>query len=142
MVPRTDRFDARSTQRVREALAYAVDFEKSGLVLYGQGHPACTFIVRDESHWRALIRSDAYQLALAFVRSEFDVEGDLVEAIKTYYSLFVKRSRPALKTIAAYLWYQIRCSLSCGSSVRDIQFHYDRSNEFYREFSASLRETR
>lgn len=105
MVLPTDGFDAHTPQPFREVPPYAVEFEKGGLAFYAEGHPACTFVVKDEHDWRSLMRSDAYQLALAFIKSKFDIEGDLVAAIKVYRSLFVKRSKPALKTIAAYLWH-------------------------------------
>lgn len=124
----------RSLHSGREPFSYAIEFENGGLVFHGNGHPACTFSVRDERQWRRLARSDAYQAALAFIHGKFEIEGDLVEAIKIYRSLFAARSRPALRTIAAYLWHRLRSTLNGGSSASDIRFHYDRSNEFYHTF--------
>ncbi|HEY7307320.1 MAG TPA: cyclopropane-fatty-acyl-phospholipid synthase family protein [Bryobacteraceae bacterium] len=114
--------------------SYAIEFEKGGLVLHGEEHPACTFIVKDEPEWHRLLCSDAYELALAFIHAKFEVEGDLVEAVKIYRSLSATRSRLAPRTIAAYLWHQLRSRVNRGSSATDIRFHYDRSNEFYGTF--------
>jgi cyclopropane-fatty-acyl-phospholipid synthase len=135
MVLLNDRFVCKAKQPMSEDLPYAVEFERGGLAaFYTEGHPACTFTARDENEWRALMRNDAYQLALAFIQSKFEIEGDLVAGVKIYRSLFARRSKPALTTIAAYLCYRLRCAFYHGSSGRDVQFHYDRSDEFYRIF--------
>jgi cyclopropane-fatty-acyl-phospholipid synthase len=134
MVLLTRRFHDRTGSAAGETLPYAVEFEKGGLVLYGKGHPACTFIVRDEFEWNKLRAGDVYQAALAFIHSKFEIEGDLIAAIKIHQSQFANRLRPSLKTIAAFLWYRLDYSFRRGSSARQVQFHYDRSNEFYRAF--------
>lgn len=134
MITETSGVSAQIDPSLAKISAYAVDFEKRGLILYGEGHPACTFVVRDEAQWHSLVKTDGYQLALAFINSKFDVEGDLVEAIKIYRSRFAGRSRPALRTIAAFLLNRLRYKFRYGSSARDIQFHYDRSNDFYSNF--------
>lgn len=75
-----------------------------------------------------------YQIAQAFITSKFDVEGDLVEAIKIYRSALSRRSTFSLKTVAIYLWHLLNSIFGGGSSAQDVKFHYDRSNEFYRAF--------
>jgi cyclopropane-fatty-acyl-phospholipid synthase len=114
--------------------SYALEFQSGGPAFRSEGNPKCKFVASNVSQWRALIARDAYQVALAFVKSEFEVEGDLVEAIKVYRSRFANHSTLTLKTIAAYLRSRLFHKHTEGSSARDIQFHYDRSNDFYRNF--------
>lgn len=121
-------------QSAPSAPAYALEYQKSGTSFHGQATPHCTFLVQDEEQWRRLMGSDAYQVAKAFVRSEFDVAGDLVEAVKVCRARFAQHSRPTFNTVAEYLWHGLRRRFKAGSSARDIQFHYDRSNEFYSAF--------
>jgi cyclopropane-fatty-acyl-phospholipid synthase len=90
--------------------------------------------VTDEHHWRRLTRSDPYQLAVAFIRSEFEVGGDLASAIRIFRKHFFPHVRPGLKTLQAFLKQRLRRDHRTGSTADDIQFHYDRSNEFYRCF--------
>lgn len=116
------------------APAYALEFKTNGLSFHSEDTPHCTFLVQDEEHWRRLMASDAYQVAKAFVRSEFDVTGDVVEAIKVCRARFAQQPRPTFNTVAEYLWHGIRRRFKRGSSARDIKFHYDRSNEFYSAF--------
>ncbi|MGA8596425.1 MAG: cyclopropane-fatty-acyl-phospholipid synthase family protein [Bryobacteraceae bacterium] len=83
-----------------------------------------------------LLRMDAYSAACGFVQGEFSIEGDIIAAMKFY----VARSHPRFWT----WWYSIRAALthargrfgrpSRKNAARYIQFHYDRSNEFYRQF--------
>lgn len=113
---------------------YAISFENEPGINRQDGDPACTFVVRDEQHWQKLIHSDAYQLARAFIHSDFEVEGDVVAAIKLFRTDFCSKSMPAWTSMVAMLGQELRRHLRPGSSERDIQFHYDRSNEFYRCF--------
>ena len=113
---------------------YAIRYQKNGVLFDSEETPHCTFLVQDEGHWHRLMESDAYQAARAFVRSEFDVAGDLVEAVKVCRARFARQSRPTLHTVAEYFWHNVRRRISGATSARDIQFHYDRSNEFYSAF--------
>ncbi len=114
--------------------AYALEYRKNGLSFQGATTPHCTFLVQDEKHWKRLMAGDAYQMAKAFVRSEFDVTGDLVEAVKVCRARFAQQSMPTFQTVAEFLWHNTKRALSMRSAARDIQFHYDRSNEFYSSF--------
>jgi cyclopropane-fatty-acyl-phospholipid synthase len=100
----------------------------------GRGMPAFLVRVPHEAYWRRLWRLDPYRAGLAFIRGEFDIEGDLVAAI----ALWLERAR-ALG--AAYVWHSLRPYLrvehwrqSRRTARRNITFHYDRSDAFYRSF--------
>lgn len=134
MMPATQASFTLREQPLTGAPAYALEYQKEGLSFHSEETPHCTFMVEDEEHWRRLMTSDAYQVAKAFVRSEFDVAGDLAEAVKVCRARFAHQSRPTFHTVAEYLWHGIRRRFRAGSSARDIQFHYDRSNEFYSTF--------
>jgi cyclopropane-fatty-acyl-phospholipid synthase len=126
--------DSNTRRSVSEAPSGTFEWESGGPAFYPESGPKCKFVVSNDSKWRALVARDVYQVGIAFVKSEFDVEGDLVEAIKIYRSRYASHSMPSLKTIAAYLRKRLFRKHSHGSSARDIQFHYDRSNDFYHTF--------
>ena len=101
----------------------------------GDGPPAFTFRVPSESALERLLATDAYSAAMAFVRGEFDVEGDLAAAIRfkgwqprsslrNRLVAVIARSATALESV-----FQ-----SKAQTARRIRFHYDRSNDFYRLF--------
>lgn len=78
---------------------------------------------------------DEYSAAKAFVKGKLTVQGDLCAAIR-YFSRY---DRHFLRN----LWFSLAARLQqfAGSwlnnrsiTARDIRFHYDRSNQFYREF--------
>jgi cyclopropane-fatty-acyl-phospholipid synthase len=79
-------------------------------------------------------RMDTYSLALAYIRGEISVTGDLFSAIRFF------RNRPGTPlrslVIRAAAWLG-RSGIGARlanrtAAVRDIQSHYDRSNDFYR----------
>jgi cyclopropane-fatty-acyl-phospholipid synthase len=113
---------------------YAVEFQNGSGKVVSEEQPACTFLVKDEGQWRQLTKSDPYQLAMAFIRSEFEVEGDLASAIRLFRKRFFPYARTGLKTLQAYLKQRMMGDYRTGSTAEDIRFHYDRSNEFYRCF--------
>jgi len=84
-----------------------------------------------EQFWRM----DTYSAAMAFVRGEFDVEGDLIAAIAArcaaprnwrdgVYAALARLSPARLES-----WFQTR-----ARAAENIRYHYDCSNEFYEQF--------
>lgn len=79
---------------------------------------------------------DAYSAAVAFVQGRFDVHGSTLEAIR-YFS---RQPHSALRQIffsSLARLEHIRISSLLGHrrpAARNIQFHYDRSNDFYSLF--------
>jgi cyclopropane-fatty-acyl-phospholipid synthase len=94
-----------------------------------------TFVIRvpDKAAWDRLMEGGTYQAARAFVDGEFDIEGDLVAALRWWYA------RPAglgssfavqtIRHLHLESFLQSR-----ARARRNIEFHYDRSNEFYAQF--------
>ena len=80
------------------------------------------------------LRMDAYAAARAFVSGQVDVQGDIVAAVR----FFNKGQHSAIQS----LWHSVAARLGHAGlslneraqALRDIQFHYDRSNEFYAQF--------
>jgi cyclopropane-fatty-acyl-phospholipid synthase len=80
--------------------------------------------------------ADPFSAALSFVRGEFDVEGDLVDAVRFQLT----RASTSLRARAMNLigrmapWRLAQLWQSRSRAVSEIRFHYDRSNDFYRTF--------
>ncbi len=101
----------------------------------GDGPPAFTFRLPSESALERILATDVYSAARAFVRGEFDVEGDIASAIRfkgwqprsslrNGLVAVIARSATALESV-----FQ-----SKAQTAHHIRFHYDRSNDFYRLF--------
>ena len=121
------------TPRLAES-AYVVRTADRGDLAVGDGPPAFVIRVPNEAFWRRLWRLDAYRAGMAFVRGEFDIEGDLVAGIDAWSREPRARSLPSLAlSLAPRLrlehWFQSR-----DQARQNIEFHYDRSDEFYRTF--------
>ncbi len=70
---------------------------------------------------------DPYAAAMAFVREELEIEGDIFAAIR----FFVDRKQLSISSI----WHSLAARFGHKSDPRaDIEFHYDRSNDFYAQF--------
>ena len=101
----------------------------------GDGPPRFTFRIPTQDALERLLATDAYSAATAFIRGEFDVDGDLAAAIRVKgwqprsglrRHLFAVLARSAAMLDSA--------SHSKARARRRIRFHYDRSNEFYSLF--------
>ncbi|MFZ0637381.1 MAG: cyclopropane-fatty-acyl-phospholipid synthase family protein [Candidatus Acidiferrales bacterium] len=116
--------------------SYAVEYADGSFDRHGPGAPHFKILAATPSYLERLLALDAYSLATEFVRGGFSVEGDLVAAVRFY------RARPhsriqsgILAAIAKFgigrleTWFQTK-----GRAARNIRFHYDQSNDFYRQF--------
>lgn len=118
----------------REA-SYVVQTADRREIAVGGGGPAAFVIhVPSEEYWHRLWRLDAYRAGMAFVNGEFDVEGDLVAAIDAWSRQPRSLSLPSLvlsllPRLRLERWVQSR-----ATARKNIEFHYDRSNDFYRTF--------
>lgn len=77
-----------------------------------------------------------YQVAMDFIRGQFSIEGDFLAAVHRY----AKQAPPGIKTWLHGLLVHLNQAPpiawlhSRHATANDIRFHYDRSNEFYRQF--------
>jgi cyclopropane-fatty-acyl-phospholipid synthase len=100
-----------------------------------QGH-AFEIVARGEDAERWISRGDAYSAGLAYVQGLIDVQGDLIEAVRYQLTRTGATWRRQLVD-AVCRWTPWRLSQRWASretTARNIRFHYDRSNEFYRQF--------
>ena len=115
--------------------SWAVRFANGAERHNGDTPPAFTLCVADQPALDRLRATDAYSAAMAYVRGEFDVDGDLYAAIRWKGPSAKSLLRGGLVDAVA------RCATAMQSAfqtraqtARHIRFHYDRSNEFYRLF--------
>lgn len=126
----TDGEAARTTPRVRIV-------DRLGQVLYGDaGDANTTFGVDDTRQYQWLLKASLYSAAMAYIRGEFDIAGDLAGAIRFKKRITRTRTRDRLTSVLArvatirpHLWTEGR-----SKTAQHIRFHYDRSNDFYRSF--------
>lgn len=95
-----------------------------------------SIVAADDGDARGFLRMDAYSAALAFVEGRFAVHGDIFSAIRFFSDHSQSRLRHLLFSITARLENLKMHSFSGGrkQAAEKIQFHYDRSNEFYKLF--------
>ena len=108
------------------------NYGRSSVGLCDDGPPAFKITAPDKNRMKRFLHDDAYSAALAFIRGEVDVEGDLVAAIRWKAAQPHSGVKEWLWTAAAKaarLWYSGK-----SRAATNIQFHYDQSNSFYETF--------
>jgi hypothetical protein len=92
--------------------------------------------VKDARQYEWLLRSDLYSTALAFIRGNFDIHGDIIAAIRFKSEMTRHGLRDFFASIAARVaprriesWFQTPLR-----AARNIRLHYDRSNDLYQSF--------
>jgi hypothetical protein len=115
--------------------AWSVIFRDGSERRSGDGIPCFTFCVSTSKAFQYLLATDVYSAATAFVRGKFDVKGDLEAAIR------FKGWQPQSGLRKHLLGTIARCAAALQGefqtrtqAARNIRFHYDHSNEFYRLF--------
>jgi cyclopropane-fatty-acyl-phospholipid synthase len=120
---------ARSTD-----LPFTVSTAAGDQETFGDGPPRFHVRIPDWAAWTRLTSLDAYHAGLAFIHGEFDIEGDLVGAIRTWQQIHTAPSLAGSVTSVLPKFRVERFLQSKRRAQRNIQFHYDRSNAFYRAF--------
>jgi len=122
--------------KIQSAVAYEVVYRDGRSLYRVAGHPAFTFQLKDPRQYEWLLRSDLYSAALAFIRGDLDIHGDIIAAVRFKTEMTRRGLRDLFASIAARLaprriesWFQ-----TSMRAARNVRFHYDRSNEFYRSF--------
>jgi cyclopropane-fatty-acyl-phospholipid synthase len=101
----------------------------------GNGAPRFTFCVPNSEALQHVLTTDVYSAAIDFIRGKFDVKGDLEAAIRFRGWLPHSALRRHLLSAVAHCATTLQGALRTGAKdARDIRFHYDRSNDFYRLF--------
>ncbi len=97
---------------------------------------AFEFLCQSPTEREWLLHTDPYSAALAFVRGDFSVAGDLVEAVRQQLRSGSHSVRTRLLNFAGRFapWRLVHRWERRNHTRHDIQFHYDRSNAFYRQF--------
>jgi len=120
----------------QEIPPHVVEYADGSFDFFGNGEPLFKILAATRSHLDLLLGLDAYSLALQFVRGEFSVEGDLVAAVRFYHTQPHSRLRTGFLAALAMFgigrlesWFQTK-----SQAAQNIRFHYDQSNDFYRQF--------
>jgi cyclopropane-fatty-acyl-phospholipid synthase len=126
----------RPRSEIETGVSYEVIYRDGQSFLQGSGRPAFSFLLADTQQYQWLLRSDLYSAALGFIRGDFDIHGDIIAAIRFKGEVTRRSVRDLLASIGARLspgriesWFQTSLR-----AARNIRFHYDRSNDFYRSF--------
>jgi cyclopropane-fatty-acyl-phospholipid synthase len=119
-----------------DPLSYEVIYADGRSLVHGNARPAFTFALRDPGQFQWLQHADLYSAAMAFIQGKFDIYGDIIAAIEFKRQTTRLGIRDLLSTLGARFapqrveaWFQSR-----RRAARNIRFHYDRSNDFYRTF--------
>ncbi|HVZ22581.1 MAG TPA: cyclopropane-fatty-acyl-phospholipid synthase family protein [Vicinamibacterales bacterium] len=89
--------------------------------------------VRAREWWERVNRAGAYAVAAAFVNGDFEIDGDLLAAIRWWQDGRVDRPADRIMRLLGPLWIESWLQ-SPTRARRNIRFHYDRSNRFYQQF--------
>ncbi|MBS1825810.1 MAG: class I SAM-dependent methyltransferase [Acidobacteria bacterium] len=83
-----------------------------------------------------LLHTDPYSAACAYTRGEFSIAGDLVEAVRQQLRASSQSWRTRIMNFAGRIapWRLIHRWERRIHTRHDIQYHYDRSNDFYAQF--------
>ncbi|HEY7291030.1 MAG TPA: cyclopropane-fatty-acyl-phospholipid synthase family protein [Vicinamibacterales bacterium] len=98
------------------------------------GGPA-EFVIRvsDEAAWQRLSNAGPYEAAKSFVDGRFDIDGDMLAAARWWYGRSRAHDFSMFDKLKAWLRAAPRFQ-TLQHARRNIEFHYDRSNEFYQQF--------
>lgn len=116
-------------------LPYAATFSDGSRRFYGDGEPVFEIRTSSPSQLKRLFNADAYSVAMAFIRGEFIIHGDLISAVRFYrsqpHSLFkilLVSSLARFGITRMETWFQTK-----ARAAHNVRYHYDQPTEFYKQ---------
>jgi cyclopropane-fatty-acyl-phospholipid synthase len=116
--------------------SYAVNVANRPRAAYGHGPTGFELVFRTDADYQRFLDGDIYSVATDFIEGRFDIRGDLVSAVafkSRRPGTSFNRLRGALMAMAS-AWRVERLFQSKAQARSNIEFHYDRSDDFYRAF--------
>lgn len=116
--------------------AYGVAIAQQLAVVNGSGPMAFELRFQHSADYQRFLATDVFSAARAFVEGRFDIRGDVMSAVSFKAS---HPGEPWQRWKAAFLAAIAGCRVeslvqSRLRARRNIEFHYDRSNDFYAAF--------
>jgi len=101
----------------------------------GSGPPLFTVSFASERARRKALAGDLYSAAMAYVRGGIDVTGDIFAAIRFFSARPSHGLLPAFRNLLGWAapWTLESFWQTRSRAVQNVQRHYDRSNDFYRQ---------
>jgi cyclopropane-fatty-acyl-phospholipid synthase len=134
---RTSELWSASSTAEKEAQAFAISgIDGEHRVVYGAGSVAFELLFGDAYTYQQFLAADLYSAARDFVEGRFDVRGDLTAAVffkATHPGTASRRLAGAVLALASS-WRLESVFQPRQQAKSNIEFHYDRSNEFYQAF--------
>lgn len=118
------------------SVPYEVKFRDGGEQIRGRGKPVFTLRASTEKLLDRILKGDDFSAALAFIRGDLDISGDIIAALQLKYERPCRSIRSWLLAVAAR-FAPTRfetCIQTRHRALRDVRFHYDLSNDFYGQF--------
>jgi cyclopropane-fatty-acyl-phospholipid synthase len=113
--------------------SYAIETRAGARWRVGGQQPQFVIEVADADAWKRIWSAGLYAVAIAFVDGLFDVRGDVVMAVRWWYQNHAADQHAGLSGLATRFRLE-RLFQTRANARRNVEFHYDRSNQFYAQF--------
>ncbi len=127
----------RTIQQPRQSEAETIWISQPGgrSNCYSDPESRFTVIASGNREAKKFLTRDPYSAAMAFIKGEFDVRGDIFAAIRYFSNQRRNKLHQFLVSMLVKIERsRLRSALDGAATKKNIQFHYDLSNEFYAQF--------
>ncbi len=98
---------------------------------FGKGEPRFNLKIKDPQTFEAILTQPSMAFGEGYVNGDIEIEGSLPEILEwIYQNRAEEKLHPVQK--ARICWLHLKRKAGLGDSKRDVQYHYDRGNAFYR----------
>ncbi len=98
---------------------------------FGKGTPRFNLKIKDPETFEAILTQPSMAFGEAYINGKIEVEGELSEVLEWIYR---NRAEEKLDPVqkAHICWLHLKRKAGIGQSKKDVQYHYDRGNSFYK----------
>lgn len=99
---------------------------------YGEGNPAFVLIFKNKHAAKRVLRDGALGFGEEYMAGNIDVDGDFRKLMQLGATPLIEDMNLPFLTKAGVIFQRLRTLNSTSRSAKNISYHYDRGNEFYK----------
>ncbi len=118
--------------KVNSDISFEIRFWDGESKMYGEGEPAFILTFVNEHAAKRLLRDGALGFGEEYMAGNIDVDDDFKELMRLGATPLIEDMNLSFLTKSGVLFQRLRTLNSASRSAKNISYHYDRGNDFYK----------
>ncbi len=113
-------------------IAFEVQLWDGDILHFGEGNPTFILKLKTEKAGRRILTSGTLGFGEEYMAGNIEVDGDFKSLMRLGTQAEIDKMKLSLPTRLLLLWQYLKTRDTLARTPKNISYHYDRGNDFYR----------